>query len=83
EYVRTAAEIRGALQAQVTGSVRWEDSVRRMAADGVTRFVEVGPGNVLSGLVRRILPDAQMLGAGDAAGVAAAVEALSKEVCGP
>ncbi|MBI3945712.1 MAG: ACP S-malonyltransferase, partial [Armatimonadetes bacterium] len=76
-YVRTADEIRAALAAQVTGSVLWEDSVRRMAADGVTTFVEVGPGQVLSGLVRRTVPEARMLQAGDATGVAAAREHLS------
>ncbi|HEX2999649.1 MAG TPA: ACP S-malonyltransferase [Armatimonadota bacterium] len=74
--VHTAAEIRAALEAQVTGSVLWEDSVRLMAANGVTTFVEVGPGQVLSGLVRRIVPEAQTLQAGDVAGIAATVEAL-------
>lgn len=74
--VRTAGEIRDALKAQVTGSVLWEDSVRLMAGEGVTTFVEVGPGSVLSGLVRRIAPEARTLQAGDAAGVAAAAEAI-------
>jgi [acyl-carrier-protein] S-malonyltransferase len=38
--------------------VRWEDSVRRLASDGVTTYVEVGPGSVLSGLIRKIQRDA-------------------------
>ena len=76
DYVRTAAEIRSALERQVTGSVLWEDSIRRMAADGVTTFVEVGPGQVLSGLVRRIVPEARVLQAGDTAGVTAVRELL-------
>jgi len=47
-----------ALIRQVASPVRWEDVVRRMAADGVTAFVEVGPGSVLSGLGRKIARDA-------------------------
>jgi [acyl-carrier-protein] S-malonyltransferase len=48
------AEIVKALVAQVTGTVRWRESVAYMAAEGVTQFYEVGAGKVLSGLVRRI-----------------------------
>ena len=46
--------IRAGLVRQVTGTVRWRESVERMASDGVTTFVEVGAGKVLAGLVRRI-----------------------------
>jgi [acyl-carrier-protein] S-malonyltransferase len=61
DCVRTPAEIRRALADQVAGAVRWSDSIRRLSAEGVTRFVEVGPGRVLSGLARRILPTAEAL----------------------
>jgi [acyl-carrier-protein] S-malonyltransferase len=47
-------EIRDLLKAQVVGSVRWEESMRAMLALGVTTFVELGPGKVLTGLMRRI-----------------------------
>jgi [acyl-carrier-protein] S-malonyltransferase len=47
-----------ALIRQVASPVRWEDVMRRMAADGVRLFIEVGPGPVLSGLGRKIVPDA-------------------------
>jgi [acyl-carrier-protein] S-malonyltransferase len=53
--------IRDALVRQVTGTVRWRESVSRMAGDGVASFVEVGPGKVLTGLVRRIAPAAATL----------------------
>jgi [acyl-carrier-protein] S-malonyltransferase len=55
------AAIRGSLVAQVTGTVRWRECVEAMAAAGVTRFVEVGSGKVLAGLIRRIAPEAQTL----------------------
>jgi [acyl-carrier-protein] S-malonyltransferase len=53
--------IRDALVRQVTGTVRWRESVSRMAGDGVTSFVEIGAGKVLTGLVRRIAPAAATL----------------------
>ena len=61
DFVRTPAEIRQALAEQVAGAVRWTDSIRRLADEGITRFVEVGPGRVLSGLTRRIIPSAESL----------------------
>jgi len=54
----TAAGAIDALVAQVSSPVRWEDSVNRLVAEGVTTFVEVGPGTVLSGLVKKIARDA-------------------------
>lgn len=57
-YLTEPEDIAASLVRQVTGIVRWRESVRFMAAEGVTEFVEVGAGRVLSGLVRRIAPDA-------------------------
>ncbi|MBM3808840.1 MAG: ACP S-malonyltransferase [Acidimicrobiia bacterium] len=51
---RTAAESIDALIAQIASPVRWESVVQRLASEGVTRYVEVGPGKVLSGLVKKI-----------------------------
>lgn len=55
---RTKEEIRQELSQQMTSSVLWTESVRTMVAHGVTEFVEVGPGNVLAGLIKRIHKDA-------------------------
>jgi [acyl-carrier-protein] S-malonyltransferase len=63
--------IRKSLVAQVTGAVRWRESVEYMSAEGVTRFIEVGPGKVLAGLVRRIAPSATVLSVGMPADFAA------------
>jgi [acyl-carrier-protein] S-malonyltransferase len=54
----TASASIDALVAQVSSPVRWEDTVRYLAAAGVTTYIEVGPGTVLSGLVRKIHKDA-------------------------
>jgi [acyl-carrier-protein] S-malonyltransferase len=55
EPVRTGEEARRLLVEQVASAVLWEQSVERLAADGVVRWVEMGPGRVLSGLVRKIV----------------------------
>ena len=55
-----AGDLRATLAAQVKSPVRWEETVRNMADAGADFFCEVGPGKVLSGLIRRILPEAQV-----------------------
>ncbi len=60
--VRKAADIRELLLQQLTSPVRWEESVQNMAADGATQFVEIGPGKVLQGLVKRIVPGTEVKG---------------------
>jgi [acyl-carrier-protein] S-malonyltransferase len=54
-----ADQVRQELVGQLTGSVRWTESVRAMTQGGVDRFVEIGPGAVLTGLVKRIVPEAE------------------------
>jgi len=56
--LQRSADIRASLVRQLPSSVRWEESVQAMATMGVTTFVEIGPGTVLTGLVKRILPGA-------------------------
>jgi len=64
---RDAQRIRELLVRQVDGAVRWEESIRLMAAEGVTHAIEIGPGKVLAGLVKRITKDIRVLSVGDAA----------------
>jgi len=64
-------EIRDELAGQLTWPVRWTASIEAMAAAGVTRFVEMGPKQVLSGLVKRIAPGVEAISIGDSAGVQA------------
>ena len=62
----TPDEIRQRLVEQVTASVRWEDSMRYLLGQGFTKFIELGPGTALSGFMKRIDKDAQMLNVADA-----------------
>jgi [acyl-carrier-protein] S-malonyltransferase len=74
---RDGASSVDALVRQVSAPVRWEDVVRRLASEGVTTYVEVGPGNVLSGLVKKIQPDANVMTFGSPENLDAIVAACS------
>ena len=65
--MRAVDEIRAELAQQIAAPVRWEDSVRAMLRAGVTRFIEIGPGKVLTGLLKRIDPTAEGVAIGDVA----------------
>lgn len=71
-----AGDIPASLVRQLPSSVLWEDSVARMASMGIKTFVEVGPGTVLTGLVRRIVPDAVTLNVNDPKSLTATRTAL-------
>ena len=75
--VSSEDEIRSALTSQVTGSVRWIESIQHLVAQGHTSFIEIGPGKVLAGLVAKIASDATVISVEDAASLEAAVEKLS------
>jgi [acyl-carrier-protein] S-malonyltransferase len=57
------AEIRKNLVAQLTGPVRWTQTIRNMITDGASHFIEVGPGKVLQGLVKKINKDMEAVSA--------------------
>jgi [acyl-carrier-protein] S-malonyltransferase len=78
EPLRDPAEIRRRLVEQVIGTVRWRESVDWLACHGVTRFLEVGAGKVLSGLVRRIAPQAEAIAVGTPEEVEAAARRLGE-----
>ena len=69
--IENPAEIVRSLIAQVTGTVRWRESVVYMAGAGVTNFYEVGAGKVLSGLIRRLAEGAVVTAVGSPEDVAA------------
>ena len=75
--VRTAAECRDGLERQVSRPVRWQESVELLAREGVRTFVEVGPGTVLGGLVRKTVPDARVLSVEDPASLERTAAALA------
>lgn len=60
DYVTEGTKLKKLLIDQVTGSVRWEESVNKMIGDGIRRFIEVGPGRVLSGLISKIDKDTEV-----------------------
>jgi len=64
-FLRTASELRPSLIKQISAPLYWEDSIKTMAADGCGTFIEIGPGKVLSGLVKRIAKDAKVLNVED------------------
>jgi [acyl-carrier-protein] S-malonyltransferase len=75
--VRTAAECRDGLVRQVSAPVRWQQCVEVMLHEGVNTFVEIGPGTVLSGLIKRIHKEARILNVEDPASLDRALPALA------
>jgi [acyl-carrier-protein] S-malonyltransferase len=76
EPKRTAADAIEALVRQVSSPVRWEDVVKRLAAEGVTTCVELGPGSVLAGLIRKIDRSLKVFSVEDEQGLTALEAAL-------
>jgi [acyl-carrier-protein] S-malonyltransferase len=65
KYLRMASELRPSLVKQISAPLYWEDSISMMVTDGCDTFVEIGPGKVLSGLVRRISKESKVLNVED------------------
>jgi [acyl-carrier-protein] S-malonyltransferase len=72
----TPDQISARLVEQVTSSVRWEESMRYLLAQGFTRFIELGPGTALGGFMKRIDKSAQMLNVADVASLEATVNVM-------
>lgn len=70
-------EIRTRMVEQVTSSVRWEESVRCLLAQGFTRFIELGPGTALTGFMKRIDKNAQVLNVADLGSLEATAKVLA------
>jgi [acyl-carrier-protein] S-malonyltransferase len=77
DYETEAEQVKINLAAQIDHPVRWEESMERLVADGYDTFVELGPGTVLAGLMKRIAPQMTVYGVGDSASVQAVASALS------
>ncbi len=77
DSVSSADEIRATLEKQVTGSVRWTESIQRLVAMGHTTFIELGPGKVIAGLVSKIHKDAVVHSIEDLASLDTAIAALT------
>jgi [acyl-carrier-protein] S-malonyltransferase len=77
--IGTGTAVRNALLRQVSSPVRWVESVQLMISMGVRRFVEVGPGKVLTGLIKRIDSSVELINVSDVASLEAFVEKVSAE----
>ena len=76
EYVENKDVVKELLKKQVSNSVKWEESVRKMIADGVDTFVEVGPGKTLSGFIKKIDKEIAVYNVEDIASLDKTLEAL-------
>lgn len=79
DYVTSTEGIKELLCRQVASSVRWQQSVERMIADGVDTFIEMGPGKTLSGFMRKISRDVKMMNIENMADFEKVVETLKGE----
>jgi [acyl-carrier-protein] S-malonyltransferase len=64
-FLHDSESIKASLIRQLSFPLLWEDSIKTIADSGVTTFVEVGPGKVLSGLIKRIVSDVKIMNAED------------------
>ena len=76
DYVTEADEVKALLASQVSSSVRWQQSVERMLADGVDTFVEIGPGKTLTGFMKKMNKEVTVMNVDKLADMDAVLEAL-------
>lgn len=77
DYVTDGAFVKGLLERQVSSSVRWEQSIRKMLEDGVDTFIEIGPGKTLTGFMKKIDRNAKAMNIETLADIEKVKEALS------
>lgn len=78
DYIKSKDDIKRLLVEQVSNSVLWEDSIRKMISDGVATFIEVGPGKALSGFVKKISRDVKIFNVEDMASLEKTLAGLGK-----
>ena len=76
DYVGSQGEVKNLLKRQVSSSVKWEESVRKMIEDGVDTFVEIGPGKTLSGFIKKIDKEISVYNVEDMASLEKTLEAF-------
>jgi [acyl-carrier-protein] S-malonyltransferase len=74
--IGTPTAVRNALVRQVASPVRWVESVQKMVSMGVRRFVEIGPGAVLTGLIKRIDPPVELINVSDVPSIEKFLESM-------
>ena len=77
DYVKDVKDVKPLLTKQVSSSVKWQQTVERMIADGVDTFIEIGPGKTLSGFMRKINRDVAVYNVEKLADLEKAAEALA------
>lgn len=77
DYVKTKEEIKEALIEEVTHPIKWVDIIKRMNSEGITHFIEVGPGNVLKKLIKQILPKVKVNNVNDSESLEKIIKKLS------
>ena len=80
EPTTSADDFRIKMPKQIYSSVHWTQTIQKMAADGVDIFVEIGPGKVLAGLNKKIVPEAKVYNVFDKASLEATLDALKSEL---
>lgn len=82
EATTSSEDFREKMPRQIYSSVHWTQTIQKMAAEGVDTFIEIGPGKVLAGLNKKIVPDATVYNVFDKASLDATVEALKSQMAG-
>jgi len=78
DYINNKEEIRSALIKQMTHPVKWVDSITKMNSEGINYFIEVGPGKVLKGLIKQIIPESKVFNVFDSNSLQNVVEKMGE-----